>query len=165
MMKSKIEIRKAKYSDLDALLGVYQKAREIMRNTGNPTQWSGGYPQRELLEEDISLGRLFVVECDGVTVGSFVFFIGEDPVYARIEQGEWKGKGEYGVLHKVASNGSVKGLFSHIYNFAKSKINYLRIDTHQDNVVMQKVLDKHGFIRAGIVYMPDGSPRIAYENF
>ena len=53
MMKSKIEIRKAKYSDLDALLGVYQKAREIMRNTGNPTQWSGGYPQRELLEEDV----------------------------------------------------------------------------------------------------------------
>ncbi len=161
---SKIEIRKAKYSDLDVLLGVYQKARGIMRSTGNPTQWSGGYPQRELLEEDISLGRLFVVECDGVTVGSFVFFIGQDPVYTHIEQGEWKGKGEYGVLHKVASNGTVKGVFAHIYNFAKSKITYLRIDTHQDNVVMQRVLDKHGFIRAGIVYMADGSPRIAYEN-
>ena len=47
---------------------------------------------------------------------------------------------------------------------ALSKCPNLRIDTHQDNKVMQHVVEKHGFTRRGIIYIADGSPRIAYER-
>ncbi len=39
-----------------------------------------------------------------------------------------------------------------------------RIDTHNDNKIMQHVIEKNGFIRCGIIYVKDGSPRIAYEK-
>ena len=49
--------------------------------------------------------------------------------------------------------------------FCKGIISHIRIDTHQDNKVMQHVVEKHGFRRRGIIYIADGSPRIAYETF
>ena len=50
-----------------------------------------------------------------------------------------------------------------IMDYCKAQIPHLRIDTHEDNKVMQHVLEKYGFVRCGIVYVSDGSPRIAYE--
>ena len=40
----------------------------------------------------------------------------------------------------------------------------LKIDTHEDNVVMQHVLEKNGFERCGKIYTHDGTPRIAYQK-
>ena len=37
-------------------------------------------------------------------------------------------------------------------------------DTHEDNYVMQKVFEKNGFRRCGIIYVEDGTPRIAYQR-
>lgn len=160
-----ISIRLAREVDLDEIEKIYAKAREFMRATGNPTQWGNSYPERELLEQDVKNCWLYLVQKEGKSVGAFVFFVGEEPVYKHIVDGKWKGSGEYGVLHRVASDGSVKGVFDWIYKFAKANSNYIRIDTHEDNIVMQKTLAKYGFKRAGKVYMMDGSERIAYENF
>ncbi|MBR2916226.1 MAG: hypothetical protein IKC07_01315 [Clostridia bacterium] len=38
----------------------------------------------------------------------------------------------------------------------------LRIDTHEKNKTMRLVVEKLGFIRCGIIYIEDGTPRIAY---
>ncbi len=160
-----VSIRLAREVDLDEIEKIYAKARDFMRVTGNPTQWGNSYPTRELLEQDVENGWLYLVQKEGKPVGVFVFFVGEEPVYNRIDDGEWKGSGKYGVLHRVASDGSVKGVFNCIYKFAKANSNYIRIDTHKDNIVMQKTLAKYGFEIAGKVFMPDGSERIAYENF
>ena len=40
----------------------------------------------------------------------------------------------------------------------------IRIDTHDDNLPMQHVLEKNGFIRCGRIWNEDGSPRIAYQK-
>lgn len=29
---------------------------------------------------------------------------------------------------------------------------------------MQHLLEKYGFVRCGIIYLPDGAPRIAYQK-
>ena len=161
---SNIRVRTAKSEDLTAILSVYKSAREYMKRTGNPTQWGDWYPPISYLEEDIKLERLFVLECDGEIVGAFMFFIGIDPNYAIIENGKWTFDIEYGVIHRVASNGKVRGLFKAVFDFALSKTDYLRIDTHRDNLVMQSVLKKFGFNKCGIVYMlDDGTPRIAFD--
>lgn len=158
-------VRQAVKGDFESVLGVYAKAREFMKITGNPTQWGNTYPSKDLLENDLEKGQLFVVEYLGRVVGSFVFFVGDEPNYNYIENGKWSKDSEYGVLHKVASDGSVKGVFGSVLAFAKSKADYLRIDTHADNKVMQSLLDKNGFTRRGVVYMrDDGTPRFAYDR-
>lgn len=48
-------------------------------------------------------------------------------------------------------------------DFAKEKVNFLRIDTHEDNKTMQNCIERQNFKRLGIIYLEDGSPRILYE--
>ena len=47
--------------------------------------------------------------------------------------------------------------------FGKKHIDYLRIDTHEDNHVMQQAVQKLGFRKCGIIHIADGTPRIAYD--
>ena len=85
-----------------------------------------------------------------------------DPTYAVIEDGSWMSDGIYGTIHRIASDGS-GGIVRAAVEFGKTKCSHLRIDTHKDNLVMQHVVEKLGFSRRGIIYVSDGSPRIAYE--
>ena len=40
----------------------------------------------------------------------------------------------------------------------------IRMDTHEDNKIMQHLLEKNGFIRCGTVHIFNGDPRIAYQK-
>lgn len=157
-------IRNAETADLPVILEIYAHAREFMARTGNPTQWADGYPSEALLREDIENHNLYVVEEAGRVCGVFAFIIGPDETYARIEQGGWLLKSEYGTIHRVAGDGAVHGLLQRVVSYCEKKIPHLRIDTHQDNQIMQHVILKCGFSRCGIIYVSDGSPRIAYEK-
>ena len=156
-------IRKATPADLPAVLEVYGSARTFMAATGNPTQWGSTYPAPELLEEDIRLDRLFVDTNEGRVCGTFMFTIGDDPTYAYIENGAWLDGSLYGVIHRVASDGTVPGTLKRCMEFCRKQCSHLRIDTHADNHVMQRLLASQGFTRCGTIYVEDGSPRIAYE--
>lgn len=155
-------IRRAEQADLEHILNIYEGARQFMARTGNPTQWKNGYPQKELLEADIRKGQLYVVtDAQGIH-GAFVFFVGEDPTYARILDGTWRSTEPYGVIHKVAGDGT-GGIFSACLKFCQGRCAHLRIDTHENNRVMQHVVEKAGFRRRGIIMTHDGTPRIAYD--
>jgi len=154
-------VRPAVLEDLDRILEIYAEARRFMAENGNPTQWHSGYPGRELLEEDIRLGRLFAVVRKDEICGAFVFFIGDDPTYRYIE-GSWMKDTPYGVIHRIAGQGG--GIFADALSFCEARISHIRIDTHHDNKPMQHVVEKAGFSRRGIIYVDDGSPRIAYEK-
>ena len=91
-MKVGKKIRPACLEDLNEILNIYDRAKKFMAATGNPTQWAGSYPQRELLEEDIEKGGLFVVTEADFICGVFYFVIGPDPTYALIEAGAWHSK-------------------------------------------------------------------------
>lgn len=154
-------IRKAEPADLETILSIYAQARKFMAENGNPNQWGKTNPPQSQLTEDIGNGMLYVIESDGIH-GVFFFCAGEDPTYRRIYEGSWMRDTPYGVIHRIAGDGS-GGIVGAAVNFAKQQIQHLRIDTHEDNKVMQHVLEKHGFSRRGIIYIADGSPRIAYE--
>lgn len=156
-------IRPATHTDLPAILEVYQAARSFMAANGNPTQWGTTYPAPSVLEEDIRLCRLYVDEMDERVCGVFMFAIGDDPTYAYIEQGRWISDTPYGVIHRVASDGSTAGVLRRCLDFCRSQCPHLRIDTHADNRIMQSLLANAGFVRCGIIYVEDGTPRIAYE--
>ena len=159
-----MKIRQAKKSDWESILKVYEIAREYMRQTGNPTQWGNDRPGKELLEEDIKKGELFVGEDDkGDIHFVFAFILGEDPTYSYIENGSWPSCEPYGTIHRIASDGTACGVVRTAVEYCKNVISNIRIDTHENNKTMQHVLDKLGFVKCGIIYVDDGTPRIAYQ--
>ena len=133
-----ITIRKAKLTDLDRMMEIYARAKRFMDSTGNTTQWEIGYPTRKMIQDDIENGYSFVcMGEDNIPHAAFKFFVGEDPTYRVIEQGSWKNDNTYGTIHRVASDGTIKGVFSQIVSFCEVICPELRADTHKDNNVMQ----------------------------
>ena len=155
-------IRKAASQDLPRIREIYEMARQFMRKNGNHSQWGKGDEPEALIEEDIRQGNLYVLEEAGIHA-VFAFIIGEDPTYLEIEEGSWKSEEPYAAVHRVAGDGTVQGVLGHVMDYCSAQVPHLRIDTHKDNKVMQHVLEKYGFVSCGIVHVPDGSPRIAYE--
>ena len=156
-------IRSARPEDLPEILSVYEAARAFMRKNGNLHQWTGGYPQKALLEEDIAKGQLFVFDTDGAVHAAFAFIPGADPTYAYIEGGQWLNDRPYGTIHRIGSDGTEKGIVRAALKFALTKTSEVRADTHADNFPMQRALEKCGFVRCGTIYLENGDPRIAYQ--
>lgn len=156
-------VRKARLQDLDRIEDIYAFAREFMAKTGNPNQWGKTTPPHGQLVEDIHLQTLHVIESQGIIHGVFFFQIGKDPTYTVIENGSWRSDTPYGTIHRIAGDGS-GGILSTAVSYAWKQITHLRIDTHHDNKVMQRALAKQGFENRGIIYIEDGSPRIAYDK-
>ncbi len=157
-------IRKAVPADEPAIAGVYAKARDFMREHGNPDQWGSQYPPEDLTHEDIEKGILYVLEKDGEVHGVFMFEIAEDPTYRVIREGAWQSDAPYGVLHRVASDGKVHGLMREAVAFCSGKIRHLRMDTHEKNLTMQHQILRNGFAYCGVILTHDGTPRLAYEK-
>ena len=160
-------IRKTTYNDIDEVMAVYARARAFMAEHGNPLQWGPTcWPPRELILKDIAEGKSYVCEDLGRIAGTFFFDMGWDvePGYLNITGGKWKSDEVYGVIHRLAASGIVKGVGEAAISWAKGKCGHLRIDTHGDNKVMQSLLSKLGFEKRGIIYVKeDNYPRLAYE--
>ena len=155
-------VRLACIQDLDDIMRIYDVARAYMRKNGNMLQWINGYPQRERLAEDIEKQDAYVYEVEGKVHGVFALQFGDDPTYAEIE-GEWKSTEPYATIHRIGSDGEVKGVFDACIDFAKTKSKNLRIDTHENNPTMKYLVKKNGFEYCGVIYIEDLSPRIAFE--
>ena len=155
-------IRKAKLEDTEAILEIYARARDFMRASGNPTQWSGGYPDRAVVLNDIRLDRLHVL-CEGdVLHGVFALLCDGDHDYDKMD-GAWLNSLPYAAMHRVASAGLRSGIVRECVNFCLKIFNDIRIDTHEDNIPMQRALERIGFVRCGKVYITRAGERIAYH--
>lgn len=160
----KMEIRQAVKGDFDRIMELYERARRFMAEHGNPTQWPSSYPPAELVEEDMAEGNLYVCVADERIVAVFYYRVGEDPTYQVIRDGNWLNDRAYGVVHRITSDGSVRGAASYCLQWAWEQWRNLRIDTHRDNVVMQNLLKKNGFQYCGIIYVREGEERLAYQK-
>lgn len=158
-----MEIRHTEPADLPNVMRIYAYARAQMKANGNPNQWRDTHPSETMILDDIQNKNSYVIERDGVICGVFAFVIGDEPTYQAID-GQWKCGGVYGTIHRIASSGATGGIFERCLQFCESKISNLRIDTHHDNRIMQHLIEKNGFERCGIIYVADGSPRIAYQK-
>lgn len=160
-----MKIRKARLEDLDIIMDAYRYAREFMQKTGNANQWIDGYPARELIVKDITDRNCYVcVDPVFGIAGVFYFRIGEDRTYARIEEGHWLNEEPYGVVHRIATNGKVRGVADHCLHWCFRQCGNMRIDTHRDNRVMQHILEKNGYTACGIIYTDNGTERIAFQK-
>ena len=156
-------IRKTEPKDLAKIGEIYIKAKEFMRLNGNPNQWKGDYPNAFDAEEDTKNGIGYVCEDEGEIVGVFAFKIGVEPTYNKIYEGEWQNNLPYAFMHRIAVLRHGQGIVDFCINECFKRFSNLKIDTHRDNIPMQKVLKRNGFKYCGIIYITDGSPRRAYQ--
>lgn len=159
-----VSIRHTRVEDIPQLQTLFSHARSFMLETGNPHQWTAAYPSEELLREDIGSGDSYVVEDENQTViATFVLRGGIDPTYDVIYEGRWLNDAPYATIHRIASDGTRKGILHLAVQFALLDYNNIRIDTHRDNQVMRNAIAKEGFTYCGIIHCWNGDERVAYQ--
>lgn len=158
-----MEIRKSTLSDKNIIIDIFDIAKKYMTNHNNETQWVEGYPSGKIIENDINNGNSYLLVDNNEIVGTFSFIIGEEETYKTIHNGKWDSDKIYGTIHRLASRGKTKGIAKACFDYCISKMDYVRIDTHLNNLTMKNAILKYGFKECGIINVRDNSIRIAYD--
>lgn len=161
-----MEIRHAETKDVAQMMGIVHQAQSDLKKM-NVDQWQNGYPNETVLLNDISIGIAYVLDHEGDVVGLMVCSANDESTYIPLTTWE---SNDYLVIHRFAVDKSVQrqGFATNMIHYAKEiakkqGISSLRIDTHEKNVRMRRFLEKNQFEERGIIFLKDGSPRIAYE--
>ena len=167
-----MRLKKSNTTHIPAIMQIITDAQGYLASL-NIDQWQDGYPTEEQFVTDIENNDSYIIENDeGITIGTTMFSTKEEPTYRQIE-GEWLTEKDavYGVIHRLAvankyrSSGMAKFVFDYCENELKAKgINSMRIDTHRDNLGMQKLLKNRGYQYCGVIILTSGSERLAYEK-
>ena len=166
-----MKIRSATEKDISFMMEIINAAKKFFKENGID-QWQNGNPNSDVLLNDIKNGESFVVvdENDSICATAMISMRGE-PTYNEIFDGKWINNSQFGVIHRVAVSPSAKksGLASMLVSYAERQtraagFSSLRADTHDDNIPMQKMLEKNGFVYCGNIFLSDGAPRRAYEK-
>tara|TARA_R110002126_G_scaffold26851_4_gene90170 strand:- start:1824 stop:2339 length:516 start_codon:yes stop_codon:yes gene_type:complete len=163
-----LEFRKATTTEIPQLWVILQQAIARRKADGS-NQWQDGYPNPEVILNDITKNAGYVLLEDEDIVGYVALLINDEPEYANIE-GEWLTNNDFVVFHRVAiaenqlGKGLAKKLLYHIEEFAlANEIYSIKADTNFDNFAMIAVFEKLGYAYCGQVYFR-GSARRAYEK-
>lgn len=160
--------RKATSTDLPNIWYIL-KAAIARRKVDGSNQWQDGYPNPEVIEDDIAKNAGFVLEINNQIAGYVAILINDEPEYDNL-RGKWLTNEDFVVFHRLAvakeflGKGLARELFLQIENFALDHdINSIKADTNFDNDAMLHLFDKLGYQYCGEVYFR-GSARRAYEK-
>ncbi|MCR5646627.1 MAG: GNAT family N-acetyltransferase [Bacteroidales bacterium] len=161
----KYTFRHSTMEDLPIILQLRDQAREIMRSYGNVNQWPEGYPLEEKFINDIKDECSFVmIDAAGSVVGTFAFIPGPDITYKVIYDGQWLNDEPYHVIHRIASTPDSHGILDALLDYCEAIAPNIRIDTHEDNIIMRKGLEKRGYQYCGIIHLLNGDERLAFQK-
>ena len=162
----KMKLRKAKHSDLAAIMAIINQAKAYFKSHGI-NQWQDGYPNEISIVNDIQRNESYVLDNDGDIVATVMISANGENNYNYIE-GNWLTDDKYLVIHRIAIRDDQKGngLAKIIFDQAIELFDLpsLRIDTHEDNKSMQRFLQKYGFSYCGIIYLENKETRLAFEK-
>lgn len=165
-----MEFRKAKYSDVESILGIIRQAQQYLKECG-VQQWQNNYPNRETIINDINNQYSYVLTKEHLVVGTVAISFDGEETYNTIYEGEWRSNQPFAVIHRIAVEASLKGtglaseIITNIETMCQNRaIQSIRSDTHKDNKSMQRLLQKNGFQLCGMIYIKDGSERLAFEK-
>lgn len=158
-------IRPATYADVTAAAEIYENARKFMKESGNPTQWSGDYPNATDVLTGIESETSYVCEDNGEVVATFYYKKdADDPTYHKVYNGEWESNEPYSVIHRIAVKYHGRGIIDFCFNECFKAQQNIKIDTHRDNIPMKRVLERNGFKYCGIIHLANGEERLAYQK-
>ncbi|HEY8422547.1 MAG TPA: GNAT family N-acetyltransferase [Thermoclostridium sp.] len=164
-----MEFRRAVSADLNEILEIIRQAQDYFKNKGID-QWQNNYPNEEVINNDIESKKGYVLVDGDIIVGTVSVSFDGEKTYDYIE-GEWLSNGDYAVVHRIAVRMDYKGkglasvILKNIEHMClKEGIHSIKVDTHEDNRSMQRLLQKNRFTYCGVIYLQDGSKRLAYEK-
>ena len=167
-----MEFLKTKKKDLVPIMKVIAEAQALLASH-EIDQWQNGYPNESAILEDLKNNESYIVTSkDSTLIGTAMFTTKNEPTYKSIE-GKWITKSDaiYGVIHRMAVTNEFrkKGIAKFIFEqceqqLLKNNIISMRIDTHEDNLVMQSLLKKLKYLYCGVIYLDNGDKRLAYEK-
>lgn len=165
-----MEIRIATKADLPAIYNIIKGAQAFLKSSG-VNQWQDGYPNESTIMADISEGLNYVCCYGERIVGTIVVIFDGEVTYNKIHEGDWLTNDDYATIHRLAIDEKLRGsgLASKMISFVEGMsldrgVRSIRIDTHRDNIPMQKMLSKNGFTYCGIIYLASGDERLAFEK-
>ncbi|MBC8584418.1 GNAT family N-acetyltransferase [Youxingia wuxianensis] len=169
-----MEFRLAQKTDLPKMMAMIDTAKISLKAAG-VDQWQKGYPDGEVLLSDFTQQVSWVAVQDGEPVGMITILSGIEPCYHTIYDGAWLNDEPYLSLHRVCVDGARKGqgiagfLFSQAEEIARQQgIISLRVDTHPENVPMNRAVKKAGYLYCGritlIGSLEHGDVRAAYQK-
>jgi GNAT superfamily N-acetyltransferase len=139
------------------------------RKADGSAQWQDGYPNPEVVTQDIEKGVGYVLTLEKKIIAYSAILINDEPEYANLK-GKWITNGDFIVFHRIAvaesflGKGVAKALFSAIEEFARQNHIYsIKADTNYDNAAMLALFEKTGYVYCGEVYFR-GSERKAFEK-
>ncbi|EIA08439.1 GNAT family N-acetyltransferase [Flavobacterium frigoris] len=160
--------RKAQMSEKAQIWEILQQAI-LRRKEDGSNQWQDGYPNPDVVENDIEKGIGFVLLEEKTIIGYSAVIMNYEPAYGDIE-GKWLTNNEFIVIHRVAisekhlGKGLAKMIIRYVEEFAlQNNIYSVKADTNFDNIPMMKIFENLGYTLCGEVYFR-GSPRKAYEK-
>ncbi|ABK61540.1 MULTISPECIES: GNAT family N-acetyltransferase [Clostridium] len=165
-----MKFRKSTKSDITNILEIIFEAQNYFKKH-NIDQWQDGYPNFETIDNDINKGYGYVLVKDEIILGTVALSFDKEESYTNIYDGKWLSNENSAVIHRIAISNKLKGnnlasvIIKHIEDICLNKnIHSIKIDTHEDNISMQKLLYKNNFKYCGVVYLEDNSKRIAFEK-
>lgn len=165
-----MNFRKATVDDLEQIMAILDQARDDLRLAG-VDQWQNGYPNEAIISADINNDNSYVLEKDNKIFGTVALEFDGDPNYNKIYEGAWLTEQAYAAIHRIAILREAKGqglasqMIASIIKHSKArKVDSIRVDTHEDNKAMQRMLKKNGFEYCGVIFLVDGAKRVAFEK-
>jgi len=163
-------LRKTTKTDIPQVVAIIEQGKTYLRTSG-VDQWQNGYPNEEVIIEDIANGYGFVLTSDNEIVATVALSFDGEPWYDDIRDGTWLTNAEFLVIHRMAVSETVRGteVASELLRQAEqlcrnNNVQSIKIDTHADNQAMQKLIRKNGFQYCGIVILGTEGERLAYEK-
>lgn len=165
-----MEFRKSTLADADEIMKIIKQAQEYLKSQ-QVMQWQNNYPSIQVVEQDIKDQNGYVIVDDGVVLGTVTVSFDGERTYDKIYEGNWLRDLPFAVVHRIAIHEEYKGkgissiMMDNIVKMCHDRnVKSIRVDTHEANKSMQKLLQKTGFEYCGIIYLLDGSKRLAYER-
>ncbi len=165
-----MEFRRTDISDIDDIMVIIKQAQAYLKSKGI-NQWQNNYPNPETFKSDIDSGYSYVLVKEGRVIATAAISFDGEETYNEIHEGEWLSDYDYAVIHRVAVDSLLKGmgLSQEVIRQTEvqcrqRKIRSIKVDTHEQNESMQRLLLKCGFSYCGVIYLNDGSKRLAYEK-
>lgn len=165
-----MKLRKSVNEDINNIMQIIDKAKEALKEQGID-QWQNGYPNADVIRNDILNNDSYVfIKNNEIVATSAVSFDGEK-TYDKIYDGSWISNDEFAVIHRIAISNKYKGtgiaseIIKMIENICLDKnVHSIKVDTHEFNMPMQKLLKKNDFKYCGVIYLEDKSKRVAFEK-
>ncbi|KRG11077.1 GNAT family N-acetyltransferase [Lederbergia galactosidilytica] len=165
-----MDFRKTTEEDIDQIMAIIKQAQQYFKDN-HIDQWQNNYPNVQTIKKDMQNGYSYVLVNERNIIATAAISFDGEKTYNQIYGGKWLSDEKYAVIHRLAVDPQHKGLgissevLKNVEKMCTDQgVNSIKIDTHAQNSSMQRLLQKNNFTYCGVIYLGNGSKRIAFEK-